>query len=293
MVQTRSQNKASGIKLPAVNNTRKTLVPHEIPEKQPASTSKSRQGKTKVKSKVRLIPNGTGPIPHSDTQLQDVVTMPRQLPHVQADNRQPIETRLENEQIPPYIHPITRPSPRPPDLDNSNNRTNIRPELITDPNIALEENSPHQEGIISETYESPNKSYIWEPHELADLVDTSKIVHEYLPKQTDIDKILDIIKRKVLKGTHLPPTIKEIQAGYLTSPYFKDLYRYLAQNKLPSKISAICKVEALTERFILLDFLLFKLVTTPDKETALLAIPETHAAKSCYTIPVYLQDTRV
>ena len=49
----------------------------------------------------------------------------------------------------------------------------------------------------------------------------------------DINKILDIIKRKVLKGTHLPLTIKEIQAGYLTSPYFKDLYLYLTQNKLP------------------------------------------------------------
>ena len=33
----------------------------------------------------------------------------------------------------------------------------------------------------------------------------------------DIDKILDIIKRKVLKGTHLLLTIKEIQTGYLTS----------------------------------------------------------------------------
>ena len=43
-----------------------------------------------------------------------------------------------------------------------------------------------------------------------------------LPKQADIDKILDTIKRKFLKGTHLPLTIKEIQAGYLTSPYFKD-----------------------------------------------------------------------
>ena len=30
----------------------------------------------------------------------------------------------------------------------------------------------------------------------------------------------------------------------------------------------------LAENFILLDSLLFKLVTTPDKETALLAIPE-------------------
>ena len=132
----------------------------------------------------------------------------------------------------------------------------------------------HLEGIISETYESPDKSYIKEPHELADLVDTSKLVQKFLPKQTNIDKILDIIKRKVLKGTHLPLTIKETQASYLTSPYFKDLYRYLAQNKLPSKRCTICKVETLAERFILLDSLLFKLVTMPDKETALLAIPD-------------------
>ena len=83
----------------------------------------------------------------------------------------------------------------------------------------------------------------------------------------------------MLKGTHLPITILEIQAGYLTSPYFKDLYRYLAQNKLPSKSNAICKVETLTERFILLDSLLFKLVTMSDKETALLAVADICADK--------------
>ena len=33
---------------------------------------------------------------------------------------------------------------------------------------------------------------------------------------------------------HLPVTVKEIQAGYLFSAFFKDLYLYLAQNKLPS-----------------------------------------------------------
>ena len=55
----------------------------------------------------------------------------------------------------------------------------------------------------------------------------------------DIDKILEIIKRKVLKGTHLPIKIKEIQAGYLYSPYFKDLYLYLSQNKLLSSKPAI------------------------------------------------------
>ena len=52
-------------------------------------------------------------------------------------------------------------------------------------------------------------------------------------KQADIDKILKIIQRKVLKGTDLPVAVKEIQAGYLISPYAKDLYLYLTQNKLP------------------------------------------------------------
>ena len=55
--------------------------------------------------------------------------------------------------------------------------------------------------------------------------------------------MLKIIQRKALKGTHLPVTVKEIQAGYLISPYFKDLYLYLTKNKLPSTRSAIPKVK--------------------------------------------------
>ena len=52
-----------------------------------------------------------------------------------------------------------------------------------------------------------------------------------LPNQADIDIILQIIQRKVLKGIHLPLTVKEIEAGHLISPYFKDIYFYLAQIK--------------------------------------------------------------
>ena len=72
-------------------------------------------------------------------------------------------------------------------------------------------------------YINLDQSYFERPQELVDLVNTTKLVQKYLPRQMDIDKILDIIKRKVLKGTHLPLTIKEIQAGYLTSLYFKDI----------------------------------------------------------------------
>ena len=74
----------------------------------------------------------------------------------------------------------------------------------------------------------------------------------------DIDKILHINQWKVLKNTHLPVQIKEIQAGYLHSHYFKDLYQYLSRNKLPHSKLAIKKLEALSERYVLLDSLLFK-----------------------------------
>ena len=53
----------------------------------------------------------------------------------------------------------------------------------------------------------------------------------------------------------------------------------MVQNKLPSKKSAICKMQNLVERFILLDCLLFKIITTPEREKALLAIREICADK--------------
>ena len=68
-------------------------------------------------------------------------------------------------------------------------------------NIDFKENSPYQEGIISETYERLDQSYVQEPIELTDLIDTIKLIQKFLPKQIDIDKILNVIKRKVLKCT--------------------------------------------------------------------------------------------
>ena len=126
-------------------------------------------------------------------------------------------------------------------------------------------------------FKGQDKSFFQNLKELEDLIDKGNLIHRFLPKQTDIDKILQIIQRKVLKGTHLPVEVKEIQAGYLHSPYFKDIYQYLLQNKLPSSKLAIKKLEALSEKYVLLDSLLFRIC--PEKETAVLAIPEMCADK--------------
>ena len=187
---------------------------------------------------------------------------------------QQIGPKIQHRPTLPYHDPYVRPPPRPPDTSDSLDSQKDLLDNDSDRKVEIEENLPFQEGIILEIYERPDNSYVQEPQELTDLIDTTKLIQKYLPKQMDIDKILDIIKRKVLKEMHLPLTIKEIQAGYLTSPYFKDLYLFLSQNKLPSKRSAIKKVETLAESFVLLDLLIFKLITTNDKEAAVLAIPE-------------------
>ena len=45
-----------------------------------------------------------------------------------------------------------------------------------DPNVDFEENSPHQEGIISETYINLDQTYFERPQELTELVNSTKLV---------------------------------------------------------------------------------------------------------------------
>ena len=50
------------------------------------------------------------------------------------------------------------------------------------------------------------------------------MVYTFLPKQINLNKVIKLMESKILKGTPLPMTIKEIQTGYLTSPYVKNIY---------------------------------------------------------------------
>ena len=133
--------------------------------------------------------------------------------------------------VPFHQGPVYRPLPKPIKQDmsypqssqSSTSMEDINPNI----NFDFEENSPFQEGVMSRTFQRPDKSFFQEPKELGDLINKGNLIHRYFQKQMDMDKILKVIQRKVLKGTHLPVEINEIQAGYLHSSYFKDLYLYL------------------------------------------------------------------
>ena len=190
---------------------------------QPSNLSQEIPGRTKIEARKTNSTHTTDPT-HSINNTNDRIA-----------NNNPFMP-----DAPFHLDPLIRPPIQPIKQNmthdqNSQNVQDINPNI----NFDFEENSPFQEGVMSETFQRLDKSFFQEPKELGDLINKGNFVHKYLPKQMDIDKILEVIQRKVLKGTHLPIKIKEIQAGYLCSPYFKDLYLYLSQNKLPPSKLAI------------------------------------------------------
>ena len=281
--------------LPAlpIQNINKGMPTHPIPKPRIGQGRARQRRKIKAHQPIPLphqptvhpitkfVQKTVMPLPESTDQSQiDVLPQPVSIPWPKQQQVDPtniipqIGPKIQHRPSPQYHDPYARPTPRPPDVTDPLDSQKGLLDNDLDRNANIEENSPFQEGIIWEIYERPDMSYAQEPQELKDLIDTTKLIQKYLPKQMDIDRILNIIKKKVLKGTHLPLTIKEIQAGYLSSPYFKDLYLFLSQNKLPSKRSATKKVKTQVESFVLLDSLIFKLVMMPNKESVVLAIPE-------------------
>ena len=86
--------------------------------------------------------------------------------------------QVEKIQTPNYPDPVMETPPRPPDKIAQNDRQ-INLDLDLEINKDCEENSPYQEGIISEIYQRPEKSQLVEPPEMADLVNADKIVQRY------------------------------------------------------------------------------------------------------------------
>ena len=129
------------------------------------------------------------PLPEPIIQSQ-VNVWPQHIPiplsqHQQVDPTcivQQIGPKIQQRPSPPYHDPYARPPPRPPDItDPLDSRKDLLDNDL-DRKVEIEENSPFQEGITSEIYERSDTSYVQEPQELKDLIDTTKLIQNFLPK---------------------------------------------------------------------------------------------------------------
>ena len=88
---------------------------------------------------------------------------------------QPIGPKVQHRPSPAYHDLYARPPQRPPDVTNLIDSQKDLLDNDLDRNIDIEENSPFQEGIISETYKRPGTSYVQEPYELKDQRNPSRL----------------------------------------------------------------------------------------------------------------------
>ena len=144
MVQTRSQVKAQA-NAPTVQTT-KPVIQNAIPkiERIPIKTEKEKDSKPLPSEVDQQLPKGL------------VIPLGTLIPSI-------------------GMQPSVRPPPKPPNVVNVTTSPNLGPE----PNVDFEENSPHQERIITEMYVAPDQSYLEQPQELTKLVNTSKVVQKY------------------------------------------------------------------------------------------------------------------
>ena len=102
---------------------------------------------------------------------------------------------------------------------------------------------PHQEKEVKAVFKAPELDDFLLPP-ILDQVTDSTLMHRYLPKQADIDRIMDQINRKYLAKLQLPYSIRDMQAAYLSSPHFRDIYLSVGMNKMPSKSRSARKLES-------------------------------------------------
>ena len=143
----------------------------------------------------------------------------------------PLRGQSLNAETSPIEIPFGKPSgPLAPKLPPQqalmpqNNPFDINSELI-----------PFQEQEVEAVFKTPELDDFLLPPVLGDQITDTTLMHRHLPKQTDKDRIMEQINKKYLTKLQLPCSIRDMQAAYLNSPHFKDIYMAVGMNKMPSK----------------------------------------------------------
>ena len=205
LVQTRSQTQSSGIKLPEVHGMRKNLDPNMKQERQHANPIKGSvvklhigQGRAGLKRKTSEPINKTINQPSELSQKIPGKTKIGTGKTNQAHSKYPMHiiynadagmthTKPLIPDVPFHPGPTYRPPPKSirsnvhrsqESSQSSSSVENINLYI----NLDFKENSLFQEGVISEMFQRPDKTFFQDPKELNDLINMGNLVKKILAK---------------------------------------------------------------------------------------------------------------
>ena len=132
---------------------------------------------------------------------------------------------------------------------------------LVNPNLKIPQSlPPSQSKETIETYRSPDGSLYCKPLPILKDAEELDVFTRHIPKQTDIDKFLQILKAKVTKSYDLSVTATELAKEYPHSPAFSSIYNYITQNILPKDRRSQRMVIANVENYIVANGILFRLI---------------------------------
>ena len=117
-----------------------------------------------------------------------------------------------------------------------------------DPNLEV----PIQEAQIEAMFRAPEPGDFVLPPALSEHTKGKTMVAQNLPKQSEIDKLLKKLNRKILTQTRYPSSLKDLEAAYCDSAAFTDIYQFLTYNRLPSNRRLAKRVEASAQDYYVL-----------------------------------------
>ena len=177
LIQTRSQAKMSGTTLPEVHGVRKKLDPNMRPEKQHALPKKEITERPHIgqgRAGLRRKPEADCITQSSDVtgrilERSKIVTGKTNIPqHISASRDRGINN---DKSFPPDVPLLPCPVHKP--LQKKDDITGPQ-DMKTEINLDIEENTPFQEGIISELIQRPDKTVFQNPRKLEDIISSDK-----------------------------------------------------------------------------------------------------------------------
>ena len=199
------------------------------------------------------------------------------------------------EQPLPQVLPMPRPMPLPDAIPKVSDQPipfqgliNPRPLDIRLPGIlpGYDEDDKNQPEV---SIRQPDKTMYRKSKKLFDEIQDEMIFRKCLPRQPEINKFLESLKRKVIHDYDIPISIKELHAEYEKSPFFMDIYKYITKGHIPSSIKghALRKLKTECGDYLVIDDILFRTKIPKDKNlkpSLLLVIPEIYVPTILYQI---------
>ena len=172
------------------------------------------------------------PTPKDSIEEETEVLEPLQLPRAP---QQP--TTMVLAQPLPQVLPMPRPVPLPDVPDKPvpfQGLINPRPlDIRLLGTLSAYDKSIDDKKQPEVSIRQPDMTMYRKSKKMFDDIQDEMIFRKQLPRQLEINKFLESLKRKVKHDYDIPISIKELSAEYEKSPFFKEIYKYITKGHIP------------------------------------------------------------